>query len=93
MTRPVHNRLPGIKVRRQQRRDFKAIKARVDASPGMAAYREANRRQAAAHRARQKVYKARQGLPTRPLSAAEFAASTAAFQAEALQLGIYTAPS
>ena len=89
MTRPVVPR-PGIKVRRQQRRAFKVLKAAVSVSPSMAAYRAANRRQAAADRARKKLFRA--GVlrePTRPLTAIEWEALTApARREEARQLGL-----
>lgn len=44
MTRPAPWRRTTAAQRRQARAEFQAIKARVDASPEMAAYRAENRR-------------------------------------------------
>lgn len=87
MTKPII-RCPGIKERRAARRAFKALKARVAASPSMAAYREQNRAQHARHRARQKVYAATIGEVVRPLTRVEYEACNDRWRADAKALGL-----
>jgi hypothetical protein len=93
VTRPVPWRRSSIVERRRHRREFQEIKAAVDASPSMQAYRQVNRQQAAAQEARQKVYRARAGDPTvRKLTPRQWAALNPERQQEAMALGLVRTP-
>ena len=88
MTRPSPWKRSSAPQRRRQRKDFEAIRDAVAASPEMQAYREANRRRAAAQQARQKLYRATTGETVPRLTDTQFQALNAARRAEAVALGL-----